>query len=123
VAYAFLKMYTPLEKCICLLGLGLGFWALVLSLWAFLNLILRLIIQSCIMIDKIVSSSRPGILNFCRYKMECLYIPSEPFANTSCNPLYNHTRSKYRHLWPLVATTTAHSNQQLQLNKQPILPF
>jgi hypothetical protein len=54
VAYEFLKMHIPLEKSICSLGLDLGFWALVLSLWAFPNLILVLIVRSCIVIDKIV---------------------------------------------------------------------
>jgi hypothetical protein len=73
VEYAFLKMHTPFGKCIRSLGLGLGFWALVLSLWAFPNLLLGLIVRSCIVIEKIVSSSRPGIPDFGKYKMGCLH--------------------------------------------------
>jgi hypothetical protein len=74
VAYAFLKTHTPLARCIRSLGLCLGFWALVLDLLAFPNLFLKLIIRSCFVIDKILSSSRPGIPDFGRYKMECLHI-------------------------------------------------
>ena len=74
--YASLKMHMPLER-------GIHFpsqvWALVLSYGSFPNLLLRLTIRSCIVINKIVSSSRPRIPDFGRYKMGCLHTSQSCF--------------------------------------------
>jgi hypothetical protein len=65
-------MHTPLERSIRLLGL---FWAF--GLWFELGLCskssLGLTYSKLFLIDKIVSSSGPGILDFGRYKMGCLH--------------------------------------------------
>ena len=108
VAYTFLKMHTPLKKSIRYLGLGLGFWALVLSLWAFPNLLLGLIFWNCIVIDMIVSSSIPGILDFGRYKIGCLQLPlfwqnhfSDECQKTEETPVLSNQDPRIHTLTPL----------------------
>ena len=64
----------PLKRSICLLGL---FWAF--GLWFKLGLCSKLSLgltySKLFLIDKIVLSSGPGIPDFDRYKMKCLYKP------------------------------------------------
>ena len=97
VAYAFLKMHMPLGKCIRPLGLGLGFGFELVGLSKPFSQAHYLKLNC---VDKIVSASKLGILDFGRYKMGCqvgtkwdVYNPQKMkvWNGTSCVPKLPHS--------------------------------